>query len=86
VKNDLLAEIRRLQSGKELVILGSGSIVSQLAQRGLIDEYQIIVNPIVIGRGKTMFEGIRDKLALKLTQTRSFRNGKVLLNYEPISP
>jgi len=87
VKNGLLAEIRKLkqQSGKDLVIFGSGSIVSQLAQHGLIDEYQIIVNPIVIGRGKTMFEGIKDKLALKLTKTRSFRNGKVLLNYEPIS-
>jgi dihydrofolate reductase len=85
VKDDMLAEVRRLkqQSGKDLTVLGSGSIVSQLAQNGLIDEYQILLNPVVIGKGKTMFEGIRDKLTLKLTKTRTFGNGNVLLHYVP---
>ncbi|HTF36040.1 MAG TPA: dihydrofolate reductase family protein [Myxococcota bacterium] len=87
LKSDLLTEMRKLklQSGKDMVILGSGSLVSQLAEHGLIDEYQILVNPIVIGKGKTMFEGIKGKILLKLTKTRSFRNGKVLLSYEPVS-
>ncbi len=86
VKDDMLAEVKKLkqQSGKDLTVLGSGSIVSQLAQEGLIDEYDILLNPVVLGRGKTMFEGIKDKLALKLTKTRIFGNGNVLLTYEPI--
>jgi len=84
VKSDLPGEIRRMkqESGKDMVILGSGSIVSQLAQEGLVDEYQIIVNPVAIGAGRTMFEGIRRKLALKRTKTRVFGNGNVLVCYE----
>lgn len=85
VKDDMLAEVRRLKqgSGKELTVLGSGSIVAQLAQEGLIDEYEVLVNPVVIGKGRTMFEGIRDRIALKLVKTRTFGNGNVLLTYEP---
>ena len=85
VKNDMLSEIRKLkqESGKDLTVLGSGSIVSQLAQERLIDEYQILLNPIVIGKGKTMFEGVKDRFSLKLTKTRVFGNGNVLLNYTP---
>ena len=85
VKDDMLAEVRRLkqQSGKDLTILGSGSIVSQLAQEGLIDEYQVLLNPVVIGKGKTMFDGMREKLTLKLVKTRIFKNGNILLSYEP---
>jgi dihydrofolate reductase len=71
--------------GPDLVILGSGSIVSQLAQEGLIDEYQMVVNPIVLGKGKTMFGGLKEKLALKLINTRTFGNGNVLLCYEPLA-
>ena len=85
VKDDLLAEVRRLKegSGKDLTVLGSGSIVSQLAQEGLIDEFEILLNPVVLGRGKTMFEGVRDRFSLKLKSARTFKNGNVLLNYEP---
>jgi dihydrofolate reductase len=84
VKNDMLSEIRKLkqESGKDLAVLGSGSIVSQLAQERLIDEYQILLNPVVIGKGKTMFEGVKDRFSLKLTKTRVFGNGNVLLSYE----
>jgi dihydrofolate reductase len=52
-----------------------------LAQERLIDEYQILLNPVVIGKGKTMFEGVKDRFSLKLTKTRVFGNGNVLLNY-----
>jgi dihydrofolate reductase len=65
-------------------VFGSGGIVSQLAQEGLIDEYRILVNPVVIGKGRTMFEGIRDRIGLKLVKTRTFGNGNVLLTYEPV--
>ena len=87
VKGDMAAEIRKMKKepGKDMVILGSGSIVSQLAPEGLIDEYQIVVNPVVLGKGRTMFDGINEKLALKLTKTRTFGNGNVLLCYEPMA-
>lgn len=84
LKGDLVSETKRLkeQPGPDLVILGSGSIVSQLSQEGLIDEYQIVVNPVIIGKGKTLFEGVRTKLPLERTKTRAFANGNVLLCYE----
>jgi dihydrofolate reductase len=84
VKDDMLGEIRRLKegSGKGLTILGSGSLVSQLAQERLVDEYHILLVPVVLGRGKGMFEGVKDRFSLKLKSTRTFRNGNVLLNYE----
>lgn len=87
VKGNMAAEIRRMKKepGKDMTILGSGSIVSQLAQEGLIDEYQIVVNPVVLGKGSTMFDGIKEKLTLKLTRTRAFGNGNVLLCYEPMA-
>ncbi len=87
VKGDMGAEIRKMKEepGRDMVIFGSGNIVSQLAREGLIDEYQIVVNPIVLGKGRTMFDGIKEKLILKLTKTRTFDNGNVLLCYEPKS-
>jgi len=84
VKDDPAAAVRRMkkESGGGLAVLGSGSIVSLLAGEGLIDEYQIVVNPVVIGTGRTLFEGVRGKLDLKHTRTRAFNNGNVLLCYE----
>jgi len=86
VKGDLVAEVRKMKAepGEGMAILGSGSIVSQLAEKGLIDEYQMALIPIVLGKGRTMFDGIKDKLALKLTKTRTFANGTVVLWYEPL--
>jgi dihydrofolate reductase len=85
VKGDLATEVRRLKQepGEGMVILGSGSIVSQLAQAGLIDEFQVVVKPVALGEGRTMFEGIQQKLTLKRTKARTFTNGNVLLSYEP---
>jgi dihydrofolate reductase len=85
VKGDLATEVRKMKQapGEGMVILGSGSIVSQLSQAGLIDEYQVVVKPVALGEGRTMFDGLRQKLALTLTTTRAFANGNVLLSYEP---
>lgn len=86
VKGDIVAAMRKMkqESGTNMAILGSGSIVTQFAPEGLIDEYQIVVNPIILGEGRTLFEGIKEKLKLKLTKTRAFGNGNVLLCYEPM--
>ena len=90
VKGDMVQEVRKLKKefAEDITILGSGSIILQLAQEGLIDEYQIVVNPIVLGGGRTMFEGIKGikgTVSLKLTKTRSFGNGNVFLSYEVVA-
>ncbi len=81
---DIAGEIRRMkqETGPDMTILGSGSIVSQLAPESLIDEYQTVVVPIVLGSGKTMFAGIKEKINLKMIQVRTFANGNVLLRYK----
>jgi dihydrofolate reductase len=87
VNGDIVAEVRKMKDepGPGMAILGSGRIVSQLALNHLIDEYQIMVDPVVLGKGRTMFDGVEDKLPLKLTKTRTFKNGKVYLCYEAVS-
>ena len=86
VKSDLPAAIQKMKKepGPDILIFGSGTLVSQLTQAGLIDEYQITLNPLVLGSGRTMFEGVKKKLGLKLTKTRTFANGIVFLCYEPV--
>ncbi|MGZ5279886.1 MAG: dihydrofolate reductase family protein [Pseudobdellovibrionaceae bacterium] len=86
VKGDIANEVRKLKNepGKDMVIFGSGTIVSQLAQTGLIDQYQIVLIPIVLGAGRTMFNGLREKLDLKLKTTRAFKNGNVFLSYDSL--
>ena len=65
-------------------ILLAAVVLAQLAPAYLIDEFDVLVNPVVLGRGRTMFEGIPEKLRLKQTKTRTFGNGKVLISYEPL--
>jgi dihydrofolate reductase len=84
-KGDLATEVRKLKQapGPDIVIMGSGSVVAQLAEAGLIDQYQIVLNPLVVGSGRTLFEGVKRKLPLKLAKSRAFGNGNVVLLYEP---
>lgn len=63
------------------MIFGSGTIVQQLANAGLIDEYFFIVTPVVLGTGKPMFKDVK-KNDLKLLETSDFTSGNVLLHYK----
>ncbi len=85
VKENIADEIFKMkhQPGKDMMIFGSGSIVSTFMQHGLIDEYRIIVNPIVLGNGNLLFKGINGKQNLKLLNTKMFDSGIVILFYEP---
>ena len=65
-----------------MVIYGSSSIVSTLTRAGLIDEYQLFINPVVLGNGKPLFRGITGTAKLKLLETRTFQCGVVLLRYQ----
>ncbi len=83
IKGDLVEEVRKLknQAGDQLVIMGSGTIVSQLTHARLVDEYQMVVNPLILGEGRTMFDDVKQRFELKLANTRAFKNGNVLLHY-----
>src|ERR1700691_2843908 len=52
--------------GKDILVLGSGTIVAELTDLGLIDEYRLIVNPVILGGGKNLFAGVHKKINLKL--------------------
>jgi dihydrofolate reductase len=85
VKNGLVEQVRKMKDepGENMVILGSGTIVSQLSAERLIDEYQLVFHPIVLGAGRTLFDGLKEKMKLKRTNMRTFKNGNVVLSYEP---
>jgi dihydrofolate reductase len=86
VKSDAAEEVLRLkqQSGKDIVILGSATLASSLLQQGLIDEYRVILNPVLIGAGTSLFKGIKQTLRLKLQQTKLFASGVVVLYYQKV--
>jgi dihydrofolate reductase len=84
VKENVAEEISKLKQGpgKEIAIFGSSDLAVSLAEMGLVDEYRIMVNPVILGEGKPLFKGA-DKLSLKLIKTRTFKSGNVLLYYQP---
>jgi dihydrofolate reductase len=76
-------EIERMkqQPGKNMIVFGSGSIVSQLTQHGLIDEYQFIVNPVLLGSGRQVITGLSKDLRLDLVEARNYQSGNIMLRY-----
>lgn len=85
VSSDPVATVTQLKStaGRDMVIFGSGGLVSALAPHGLIDEYRMIVNPSILGQGTPMFRGLRERVALKLKDSRRFDGHVVMLTYQP---
>jgi dihydrofolate reductase len=85
IKGDAVEELKKLKqhSGKNLFIFGSANLSETFTRYGLIDEYRIMVNPIVLGAGVPMFSGKGEMLKMKLLNTKIFRNGNVLLYYQP---
>lgn len=88
IKENIVDEIARLKEReqRDLTILGSGTIVTLCAEHGLIDEYQIMIDPVLLGGGAQLCSGLRRTIDLKLTSTRTFQSGVVLLCYQPIDP
>ncbi|HEY2980870.1 MAG TPA: dihydrofolate reductase family protein [Anaerolineales bacterium] len=85
VSEDFVDELLKLkqQPGKDIAIFGSSDLAVTLIPHGLIDEFRIMINPVVLGDGKRLLAGIADKLDLKLLKAKPFRSGNVLLYYEP---
>jgi len=71
------------QPGKDLNV-GGNNLAVNLARSGLIDEFQIMVNPVALGKGTLLLHGMDEKLNLNLLRTRIFKSGNVLLCYEPL--
>ena len=74
-------ETMKKQPGKDMIVFGSGSIVSQLTQYGLIDEYEFVVCPVVLGSGRSLLSGVPTSLKLELRETKRYRSGDVMLRY-----
>jgi dihydrofolate reductase len=83
IKGDLFDEVRKLKAapGGDMMILGSGMLLAQLAGEGLIDEYQFLVDPLLLGRGTNVTEGLDRIVRLRLTKVRAFTSGGVLMCY-----
>jgi dihydrofolate reductase len=85
IKDDVTEELTKLkqQPGKDIAILGSSDLTVSLLQMGLVDEVRIMVNPVVLGAGKSVFKTAVERIGLKLLKSRPFNSGNVLLYYQP---
>jgi dihydrofolate reductase len=83
-KNNLQEEVSNLkkQPGKDLVVLGSATVASSLLQAGLVDEYRVILQPVLLGKGNALFKDITERIQLKLMSAKAFGSGVVLLSYQ----
>jgi dihydrofolate reductase len=86
IKDNAPQEVAKIknQPGKDIAIFGSFGLALTLLPDKLIDEFRILVNPVVLGKGKQMFDSITERLHLKLINTKVFNSGNVLLYYEPM--
>jgi dihydrofolate reductase len=75
-------EALKQQTDKNIVIYGSASIVQALTNLGLIDEYRLLLHPVVLGGGKPLFANIQERVSLKLLSTSTDPSGVVLLYYQ----
>lgn len=77
-------EIMRLkkESPKDLAIYGSNTLAVNMMKLKLIDEFRIMVNPVAIGKGTSLFKGLQKKLPMKLIGTKRFKSGNILLRYK----
>ncbi len=86
IHEDPAAAVARLKQepGKDMVVVGSGTLVSALVRNGLVDEYRIRVRPIILGAGKPIFVDQSARHPLKLISAKMLRNGVMALHYEPV--
>lgn len=88
IKNEIRSEeVRQLKKDLEKdIFAGSPSLIVQLSQLHLVDEYRLVVHPVVVGSGLPLFNNISQKINLRLIRTEPFKNGAVVLYYEAATP
>jgi dihydrofolate reductase len=86
IRENIIDEMRQLKKNgsKDMTVLGSGSILTLFAENNLIDEYQFMIDPVVLGEGSTVLKNITKKLDLKLTNSKVYKSGVILATYEPM--
>ena len=87
IRDDVAQRVAELkqQPGKDIAILGSSRLTVSLLKAGLVDEVRLMINPVVLGAGPSVFSGAGEKIRLRLLKTRPFDSGNVLLTYGPVS-
>ncbi len=82
IKDNMVEEVVRLkqQQGKN-ISLGGISISQEFMRRGLIDDYWLVVQPVIVGKGKPLFDNLNGRIGLKLVETKAFKSGVVALHY-----
>lgn len=83
LKDEVLELKQPLNGGSKDILIGSRSLIIQLMNLNLIDEFQLCVHPVIVGMGLSLFENIKERTILKLTKTKTFGGGAVTLYYEP---
>ncbi len=85
MKGNIVEEVSKLkqQPGQDILVSGSGELVHTLMQHDLIDEYRLMVHPVVLGSGKRLFRDGSDTTVLRLVDTKTFSSGVVVLTYQP---
>ncbi len=86
LSGEIGGEVKRLKEkdGRGIALLGSGEIVTALTKLKLVDEYRLILSPVVLGKGKPLFPGMDEPVDLQLVHTRTFKSGKMILTYHPL--
>lgn len=83
IQENVVEEIRKLkeESEKDIMIFGSNELTVSLMKHNLVDEFRIMVNPVVLNEGTKLFTGLESKIDLHLVDSRKFSNGNILLDY-----
>jgi dihydrofolate reductase len=86
IKGNIAQEIAKLkkQPGKDIILFGSGSLVSLLLQKGLIDSYALWVHPVILGKGAPLFKSLLNRENMKLSALRQFKSGVVVFYYDKV--
>jgi len=87
VNGDVTEEMTRLRSrhGKNILIFGSGKLVSSCISSGLVDEYRLWIHPVLLGKGNSLFNNLKERIRLKLTNACILNPGIALMHYQPLT-
>ena len=85
VRGEAIEHVPELKAapGKEVLVIGSAHLTANLAQAGVLDELRIMIFPIVLGQGRSLFEDLKNRVSLTLLRVRQFDSGNILLTYRP---
>lgn len=83
LKGNLISEVQKLKEGpgKDMIVYGSGKIVKDLLNSGLVDEYQLWIHPVLLGQGNPLFKELAERVSVRLFRTKTFSSGVVVLYY-----